>query len=242
MNEYEDNDYMVVEPEEESPSFWKRVWSFRIIRKASVVFMMIITVSAVVYGIYCKIRYEEARATIESLQEQMLDLVRESEQNRVTNIIIEEKMKEIAELATASFEYSGLLSESNYREFFDTDVNIPFTRNKLEITYSGVIKVGYDVEQIHAKVDEESHTIYMTLPDAEVHDNYIIHDDMVFVQSNNPLNPISVDQVNGYLMEIEEAELARAEEQGIYELAERKIMHIIEAFFAEFPDYQIVFL
>ena len=114
--------------------------------------------------------------------------------------------------------------------------------NEVKITYKGVIKVGYDLDELEYKIDESSKKIYMSLPEVKVTDHYMILDELKFEQKNNILNPISVEEINKYLINVEKEELVRAEKEGIYKLAEKKIQGIIENYFAEFDGYKVVFM
>ena len=194
-----------------------------------VIFIVLVSIG---FGIFYKIKFETIKAEFEKLQMQLLD----QEEETITIAIIEEKLDEIAELATAIFEYSGVLTKDNYKELFKTEINIPFTKNEIKIQYNGVIKVGYDLEQIDYEIEEKSKKIYMSLPEPSVTDHYMKQDELVFEQKNNILNPISIEQINNYLVSIEKEELLRAEKEGIYKVAEEKIKMIIKNFLSEYAE------
>ena len=201
-------------------------------------FVALIVITALAFATVYKIKYEAVSHELEKLQEKLIEL----QDDTITVTIIEEKLDEIAELATAVFDYSGIITKDNYREFFKTDINIPFTKNEVKITYKGVIKVGYDLDELEYKIDESSKKIYISLPEVKVTDHYMILDELKFEQKNNILNPISVEEINKYLINVEKEELVRAEKEGIYKLAEEKIQGIIENYFAEFDGYKVVFM
>lgn len=196
--------------------------------------VILIVMISLVLAVFYKVRYEV-------IKKELADLITKPD-DTITVTIIEEKLDEIAELATAVFDYSGIITKDNYREFFKTDINIPFTKNEVKITYKGVIKVGYDLDELEYKIDESSKKIYMSLPEVKVTDHYMILDELKFEQKNNILNPISVEEINKYLINVEKEELVRAEKEGIYKLAEEKIQGIIENYFAEFDGYKVVFM
>ena len=202
------------------------------------VFVILIVIVAVGFGVFYKIKFETIRIEFEKLQEKLLEIENET----ITATIIEEKLNQIAELATVAFEYSGILTKNNYRDFFKTEINIPFTKNEITVEYKGVIKVGYALDSVEYKFDEESKKIYMSLPESEVTDHYMIQDELKFEQKNNLLNPISIEEINRYLINIEKEELIRAEEEGIYKKAEERMKGIIENYFAEFENYEVIFM
>ena len=104
------------------------------------------------------------------------------------------------------------------------------------------MKVGYEVEDIEIKVDNDSLKIYISLPEAQVLDNYVIWDTVRCQEENNILNPIDFEQYQGIISEIEAEGLALAEADGIYEDAEANMETIICNFLSSFEDYEIVFL
>lgn len=82
-----------------------------------------------------------------------------------------------------------------------------FTKNEVSITYKGIIKVGYDLEKFEYKIEESSKKIYMSLPEGQVTDQYMILDELKFEQKNNVLNPISIEEINKYLVDVQKEEL-----------------------------------
>lgn len=157
----------------------------------------------------------------------------------MTDDHITETLTQISELATMSFEYTNQKTVTDTRKIFGFD--IPGTTKTVDIVYSGVIKVGYDVQAIPCTLDEAEKTLTFTLPAPTVLDNYIILDTLQCTDGNNILNPIGSDDIIGYFGEIEAEELARAEENGIYAEAEKQLKSIITHYFAVFPDYTVQF-
>lgn len=126
--------------------------------------------------------------------------------------------------------------------YFLDNIAVPGTTNTITIECSGVVKVGYEVEDIEIKVDNDSLKIYISLPEAQVLDNYVIWDTVRCQEENNILNPIDFEQYQDIISEIETEGLALAEADGIYEDAEANMETIICNFLSGFEDYEIVFL
>jgi hypothetical protein len=163
-----------------------------------------------------------------------------SREKEITSIMVEEKLNQIGELATSSFTYSGTRRETSTRQLFGVD--IPLTENSVDIDYTGVIKVGYQLEGVHRDIDVKNKYITIKLPEPQVLDNYIIYDKLHCSDSNNILNPISSEQVTDYFNVIEQEELEKAVAQGIYEVAESQLKTIIVAFLADLDGYQVKFV
>ncbi|MBQ8639323.1 MAG: DUF4230 domain-containing protein [Lachnospiraceae bacterium] len=161
------------------------------------------------------------------------------EQVEVINVQIESRLNAIGELATYSYEYRNEKSVTDTREIFGTA--IPGTTNQIDMIYSGVIKVGYEIGDISYEVDWYRKKIHVMLPKIQVLDNYIKLDDLQCREKNNILNPIGTEEMTAYFEEIEAEELARAKEQGIEKKAEERFQEIMKAFLAELNDYEVVF-
>ena len=176
---------------------------------------------------------------IEEMEGQIGVLLKETEHVEIQRVQIEEKLDLISELATSSFEYTNQKTISNTRQLLGFD--IPGTTNSVELIYSGIIKVGYDVSEIECVADEDNLQLIFTLPEAQVLDNYIILDTMQCNDRNNIFNPIGSDKIAQYFAEIQAEELEAAEAKGIYDEAEDQLKSIITNYFAVFSDYEVVF-
>lgn len=176
---------------------------------------------------------------IEEMEGRMGILLQETAHVEIQQVEIEEKLELISELATSSFQYTNQKTISNTRQILGID--IPGTTNTVELIYSGVIKVGYDVSLIECVADEEKLQLVFTLPEPQVLDNYIILDTLQCNDKNNIFNPIGSDTIAQYFADIQAEELAAAEARGIYADAEAQLKSIITNYFAVFSDYTVVF-
>ncbi len=170
-----------------------------------------------------------------------IQLPGEVEKRIVTKEEVEGKLVEIKELSTYSSEYT-VEKAADFSRYALDDKKIPGTTNSIDLTGSGVVKVGYDVDAIEIKVDNDSRKIYISLPEAKLNDNYIIWDTVTCVESNNILNPIDFDQYKSLITDMEALGLQQAEENGIYSAAEDNIKMLIENFLSGFDDFEIVFM
>ena len=179
-----------------------------------------------------------ANAKINELEANLRAALQEKEHIEVTNVIVKEKLIPLQELATSQFEYTGIKEISNSRELLGVD--IPLTTKEIDITYSGIIKVGYDLENIEYEIVPGMNVIIFKLPTPTV-SNYILQDSIVCEEKNNIFNPIQADEVSNYLVTVEQEELIRAEQQGLYTEAEQHIKKVITDHFEEL-DYKTMFI
>lgn len=170
-----------------------------------------------------------------------LELPAEVEKRIVTVEEIEVVLVDISQFSTYSGEYTATKS-AEYTRYFLDDIAVPGTTNTITIECSGIVKVGYEVEDIKIEVDNDSLKIYISLPEAQVLDNYVIWDTVRCKEENNILNPIDFEQYQGLIAEIESDGLGLAEADGIYKNAEANMQTVIRNFLSGFEDFEIVFL
>ena len=168
-----------------------------------------------------------------------LKLPGEVEKRTVTKSEVVSRIREIGELSTYCGEYNFTKTVDQSRYFLD-DVKIPGTKNTISIEGTGNVKVGYEMADIKVSVEKE--TIYISIPEAKVTDNYIIWDSLKYDEQNNILNPIQFDQYETLIEEIEKEGLADVEKKEIYEKADENLENIISVFLSEFNGYKIKFM
>lgn len=207
-------------------------------------FASVLLVLGAVFGIgyYCGMRgYEPKTESIEEAEASGFDLKLpgEVEKRTVTKDEVESRIYEIGELSTYCGEYEISKSVDESRYFID-QIKVPGTKNTITIECTGNVKIGYDMSEIIVKVAEE--TIYVSLPEARVTDNYIIWDSVTCVEENTILNPIEFSQYEELVNEMETEGLTDVEAKGIYDKADENLKKIIRVFLSEFDNYEIVFM
>lgn len=170
-----------------------------------------------------------------------LRLPGEAEERVVTRSEVEAQLKKIGELAVHSGEYSIVKDTENTRKLLDR-VRIPGTTNTIHLECTGVVKVGFALDEITPAVENDAQKIYISLPEPEVLVNYVIWDSVICTVGNNPLNPIDFEQYRTLIEEVEQEGLAQVEEEGIYEEAEENAKAVIREFLSGFVGYEIVFI
>ena len=170
-----------------------------------------------------------------------IKLPAEVEKRIVTVEEVEVVLIDVSQFSTYSGEYTTTKS-AEYTRYFLDNIAVPGTTNTINLECKGIVKVGYDVDEITIKVDNDSQKIYISLPAPKVLDNYVIWDSVKCREENNILNPIDFEQYQGLISEIEDEGLALVEADGIYEDAKANMETIIRNFLSGFEDYEIVFL
>jgi hypothetical protein len=170
-----------------------------------------------------------------------LELPAEVEKRIVTVEEVEVMLVDISQFSTYSGEYTTT-KLAEYTRYFLDNIAVPGTTNTINLECKGIVKVGYDVEEITIEVDNDSMKIYISLPAPKVLDNYVIWDTVKCQEENNILNPIDFEQYQALISEIEDDGLALVEADGIYADAEENIITIIRNCLSGFEDFEIIFL
>ena len=215
-----------VPPEENRPRPHRRRrirWVRRLIR---LVLWAVIALAVVLGYNYYKEKAFDA-ANIISTKEELSDTV------------VKRKLLSIGELATYAYEYEDIREVKSSKQLGNW--NIPGTTHTIRIKYNGIIKVGYQVADIGVKVDNDAMVIHVTLPEPMVTDNYIDMDRLEYSEQNNIFNPISGEELTEELEDIKNAELEKAESDGIYELAQGNAKVLINGLLSDFSDFTVKF-
>ena len=206
-------------------------------------FLSVVLVLSIAFGagyFFCYIsRNTPSDVSIGKKDKFNLELPLEVEKKVVTVDEIKAKLVKIGDLSTYSGEYTCTLGKDETRYMLK---NIPVlgSTNSITITCNGIVKVGYEIADIDLKV--VGNKIYISVPEAQLNDNYIIWDSVQCSESNNILNPIEFAQYREIIDEIESKGLEQVASQGIYEKAEKNLKSLIMLFLSEFSEYEVVFV
>lgn len=207
---------------------------------SSLLIIILIAALGFVGGYWYHSQKTEAEAEVIDDTTPDVKLPGETEKRIVTIDEVETKLAEIGELSTYSGRYE-VTKEADYSRYFLDDIKVPGTKNTVHLECEGIVKVGYNLEDIGVNIDNDSYTICISLPKATVNDNYVIWDTVKCVEYN-PLHPIEFDQYQTLIDEIEAEGLSQSEDKGIYTEAENHLKNIIINFLSGMDDYKVKFL
>ena len=144
-----------------------------------------------------------------------LQLPGETEKMVVTVDEVKAKIREIGEFTSCEGTYTVTKGQDFTRYMLD-DIPVPGTTNHIELTCTGIVKAGYNLEDITVRVDDDSKRIYVSLPDAKINSNQLLWDSsMNSAEKNNILNPIDFEQYQELIADIKAEGLQEAEKDGL---------------------------
>ena len=161
----------------------------------------------------------------------------------LTNENVMAQLSEISELMTYSEDYAGTANVVDSLQIPYTDVDIWGTQHKIEIVYSGTIKIGYDLNEMKTVVNNQRKEIYISIPEDPIIDNNLPQENVTVLQDNNLFNPIRADEVNVRLTEIKAQWLETSIANGICDKAKTHLKEIVtETLTKMHSDYKVIFL
>ena len=143
--------------------------------------------------------------------------------------------KDIGELATQSAIVTVVHATDEPRKIFGTAV--PLTRSTFIYSYDMDIKAGFNFEKIEWTANDETKTISVVLPEAEVLSEEIVEGSFKqYYESNNIFNPLSMEMTDEALMQMMKEAKEKAIENGLLENARSNAEQILKPFFANAYD------
>ena len=96
------------------------------------------------------------------------DVIDVSNEVEISVSTLREVIAPAEELISYKYYYTDAGVYEKNQTFFDTGVNIPFTKNQQVYVYSGTIGVGFNIDEIDFDIDEDNLKITVDMPDLEV--------------------------------------------------------------------------
>lgn len=192
---------------------------------------------------YTELNQENKTEIFEPQQSEEVDLQLPGETVTREHIVheIESTLEKISEFSTYSSKYTITDGDKFARKWID-EWNIPGATNSIQVTASGIVKVGYDFNDIKKDVDFDNKKIHISLPEIKVLENHVIWDSIKVVENNNILHPISFSQYQDIISGIEKSGLEDAINKGLLEQGEESIKELLLIFLSDFEGFEVIFL
>lgn len=171
-----------------------------------------------------------ARVIVETREvEKIVEHVVEKEKE-ITVEEISSGLQEMGELVTGKYFFSDVIRFSSKKQVFG--IELGFTETNYLAGYDGVVTAGVDFRSIRAVRDEG--TIRVSLPPAEILSVDIDTESFrLYTEKSGLGNPLSVEDVNVSLVELERGAKLRAAELGLLEQAEDNARELIRSFIVQ---------
>lgn len=153
----------------------------------------------------------------------------------VTSDIIKQQLNSVRELVTQQYIYTNA-DKKESSETWLWGVERPFSGKSILITYDGIIKAGVDLSQTEIEVNEEAHTIQVTLPPSKITDNNIPQESIKVVEVKNGFfNDVTFDNFNDFVSEQKLVMEQKAIDQGILDKADEEAQTLVTSILSVLP-------
>ena len=166
------------------------------------------------------------------------------EETTITRETVEEALAPASELATLTYKYKNASSVKNVKKVASFDV--PFTLSKTVFTYTGTIKIGFDLSEIDIVIDNENKVITLNMPAFGILSSEIDTDSFEFVSEQTSIfNPIDMSEYTEALNALkQETNQQVLDDEEFMTQAQKNAEAVLTGFLRAAgidPSYEIVF-
>jgi len=152
----------------------------------------------------------------------------------ITNELLHQQLQTVRELITVDYYYTTIGQFENQVDFYGWKV--PFTLKRFLVSYQGILKIGVDLSEVQASVNEATRTITVLLPSSKILSHTIPEDSIeVFDETHNIINPITIRDYATFAQEQKAAAEADVIEQGLLTVANEKACTEVELLLSLLP-------
>ncbi len=191
-------------------------------------------------------RLEAQRATIAQLQKEPEDsgLIHEGKPI-ITGDTIREQFSDLGELVAIEYIYTNADQYENQNQVtvFKWEVGVPFTAKSFLLSYDGRIKAGVALSNVQVNINDNAHTITVTLPPAEITSHEIFEDNIrVFNEKDGIFNRITVENYADFIGGQKTVMEQRAIDLGLLTSADKNAQTVLRSLLSSLPgmeDYRL---
>ena len=164
-------------------------------------------------------------------------------EKKITAEIIRESLQDAGVLTTEEYYFTEVVNYSTVKKIWKIEIGI--TESAFLVSYDGVVTAGLDFSGIKVAKDEGQKQIFISLPACRILNVDVFPDSMqVYSEKTGFNNPLSTDDYNAALMELEQRAEQKALERGVLEKADANARQVIRQFVGGLIDtteYTVVF-
>lgn len=145
----------------------------------------------------------------------------------ISEVTLKAQLAPIAELNSYEYEYTTIGKFESYTDFYGWKV--PFTTSKFIVTYEGIIKAGFNFDDL--KISVNGKNIDIIIPQISITSHEIFYDTLeVYDEQKSIFNPISISDFNGFYADNAKQMETKAINAGLLAKAKTNSIGILENF------------
>lgn len=147
-------------------------------------------------------------------------------EKEITAAILQDGLREAGLLITEEYYFTEVVSNSRIKTLWNIPLN--FTESNYVGSYDGVITAGVDLTRARVEKDEENRCITVTLPPAAIQSVDIDPESFKLYSEKSGLgNPLSAEDFNRALIELEQNARDKALERGLLTKADENARTLV---------------
>ncbi len=169
-------------------------------------------------------------------------VIREKEVEKVVEVekeitaeILQDGLRDMGLLVTEEYYFTDVITFSSIKKVFNMELSV--TESSYMAGYDGVVTAGIDFSSAQIRKDDEAGRIIITLPAAEIigvdidPESFVLYDERI-----RPWNPISAEDYNNSLLQLEQQAREKALGRGILEKADKNARALVKNLIAGLVD------
>ena len=166
-------------------------------------------------------------------------------EKEITADVIQDGLNDVGVLVTEEYYFTEVVGFSSIKKLFKK-LELGITESSYLASYDGVVTAGIDFTKITVSKDSELHMVEVRLPKAEILNVDIDPESFELYSEKTGLgNPISAEDFNSSLVELENTASEKAIERGILDRADQNAKTVVKNFIAGLinpSEYTVLFL
>lgn len=145
--------------------------------------------------------------------------------------MLQDGLRDMGMLITQEYYCTDVISFSSAKKLFKTDITLKFTETNYLVSYDGTAYAGIDFSSVTVAKDDAAKVITVSLPKAEIQNVTVDYGSFVLYSEKSGFgNPLSVEDVNTSLQELESGIRSKSLDRGVLDRADENAEQIIRNF------------
>lgn len=158
----------------------------------------------------------------------------------ISSEMLQDGLNEMGVLVTEEYYFTEVMSFSSVKKFLKTEITLGFTESSYLASYDGVVTAGTDFTGITVEKDEAASRITIHIPPAEIRSVTIDPESFELYSEKVGLgNPLSAEDFNTSLIELENSARTKALDRGLLERADENARNVIGNFVGGLIDTSV---
>ena len=149
----------------------------------------------------------------------------------ITGEMIQDGLNDMGVLITQEYYFTEVISFSSIKKLLKTDIELKFTETSYLASYDGTVSAGIDFGEISVIKNDDAKTITVHIPRARIQgvdidpESFTLYSEKIGVG-----NPLSTEDFNASLIELENNAKLKALDKGIIDKADENAKRVVSNF------------